>query len=108
MLLHDVADPLLEGAKLSLYHGNKMLANLLFVLFRATFIVTRDFIYTKRVVLFIFYWEDHFNYAKAEFFFYLLSFLQLLHFVLTALILKMAWGLIVTRQTSDDIREKEE
>ena len=108
MLLHDVADPFLEGAKLSLYHGHKALANLLFVLFSTTFIITRDFIYTKRVILFIFYWKEHFNYAKSDFFFYLLSFLQLLHFVWTALILKMVWGLIVTHQTSDDIREKEE
>jgi ceramide synthetase len=108
MLLHDVADPFLEGAKLSLYHGNQTLANILFGLFSTIFMVTRDFIYTKRVILFIFHWKSQFNYVKADFFFFLLCFLQLLHFIWTALILKMVWSLIVTRQTSDDIREKDE
>ncbi len=51
MLLHDVADPFLEFAKLSLYSGYETLANISFGLFTASFIYFRDYLYPRHIIL---------------------------------------------------------
>ncbi len=51
MLLHDIADPLMEAAKLSLYLGFQDLANYIFIAFAVVFIALRDVVYPLYVIL---------------------------------------------------------
>lgn len=50
MILHDVADPLMELAKILLYLEQTVLANLVFTFFAAVFIVLRDYIYPRYII----------------------------------------------------------
>lgn len=108
MILHDVADPLMEVAKLFLYHQMQRAADIFFILFSAVFIYTRDYIYTKRCVLFLLMNKHKYDYVKKDFFFVLLCFLQILQYIWTVMILKMLLFAVINKKASDDIREKEE
>lgn len=50
MILHDLADPIMELAKISLYLKYEMAANVIFAVFAATFIVLRDYIYPRYII----------------------------------------------------------
>jgi len=51
MVLHDMADPWMEAAKLALYAGHQDLANVLFAIFAAVFAISRLYYYPKFVLL---------------------------------------------------------
>lgn len=108
MILHDVADPLMEVAKLFLYHKNQRMADTFFVTFSAVFIFTRDFVYTKRIIWFLFQHKHKYDYIMKDFFFGLLSFLQVLQWIWTVMIVKMLFCAVINKRASDDIREKDE
>ncbi len=51
MVLHDMADPWMEAAKLSLYAGNQDMANVLFAIFAIVFAISRLYYYPKFAVM---------------------------------------------------------
>ncbi len=59
LLCHDVADPFLEIAKIANYKGRAVLANVLFVVFALTFIISRNIIYPAYIVSSTFYYCFH-------------------------------------------------
>ena len=105
MILHDVADPLIEIAKLFLYHKMQRMADIFFIIFSAVFAYTRDYIFTKRSVLFLLQNKDQTNYVKKDFFVVLLCFLQILQYIWTVLILKMLVCAVINKKAPEDIRE---
>ncbi|KAI5172522.1 very-long-chain ceramide synthase [Nematocida sp. LUAm3] len=63
MLLHDVADPWMEAAKITVYLGYQSLGNVLFLIFSIMFIVPRIFIYAYMIIIpgyfFLFEYGSH-------------------------------------------------
>lgn len=50
LLLHDIADPWMEIAKLCFYNKLKMLSNVFFIIFASTFIYSRVYIFPRYIV----------------------------------------------------------
>ncbi len=51
LILHDIADPLMEIAKLCFYNKLKILSNIFFVIFASTFIYTRVYIFPRYIIM---------------------------------------------------------
>lgn len=67
MLLHDVADPIMEIAKISLYLGYEWLANIFFACFMVVFIVLRDFVYPRHIIwnTYLLLWENQYEFRHV-------------------------------------------
>ncbi|KAJ3338913.1 Ceramide synthase 6 [Gonapodya sp. JEL0774] len=57
MILHDISDPFMELAKAANYMGAQLAANVLFVCFAVTFIVSRMYVYPKYVLGGVLLWQ---------------------------------------------------
>lgn len=86
ILLHDLADPLLELAKLVLYTGNEMLANLVFGLFALVFVITRDYAYPRYILWNTWFQLEANNYKHRHLTMTCLISLWLLHLFWTLLV----------------------
>ncbi|KAH6593832.1 hypothetical protein BASA50_007058 [Batrachochytrium salamandrivorans] len=114
LTLHDASDPLMELAKMSLYTGRKMAADIFFVLYAAVFIGSRLVIYPLYVASSVrkyAYWTDgselptYYMHYAAE---YSLWTLQALHIYWGYLILSMLANAIFNKGVSDDVRSKDD
>lgn len=94
MFIHDISDPIMEGAKFNLYLHNMKIANILFVIFGIVFIIMRIFIYPIFIILPIFYYAYLFNCKMFLFFCLTLVILYILHVLWSRIIIKMACKLI--------------
>ncbi|KAJ3367368.1 Ceramide synthase 3 [Kappamyces sp. JEL0680] len=112
--LHDIADPWMEIAKLTLYSGRQQAADVLFGVFALAFIVTRNIIFPFGVILSIPKYARHpdgtmmpsngMNYALQVG----LWTLECLHCYWGSLIVAMAYKAIVKGKIEDDIRNVDE
>lgn len=109
MLVHDIADPIMEIAKLFLYHGYKRLADLFFLIFAVVFVVTRDYYFLVNIVLFVcrHVWLG-IGWVQMPYFAFLLGSLQVMQFIWTAMIARMAVTAIITKKTPKDVREEDD
>lgn len=92
MAIHDVADVPLEGARMAKYCNKQKLADFIFAIFTVVWIYTRCYLLPKRVLYYSTYAALEFiNMYPAYYIFNgLLCCLQLLHFVWTYIIIKIA------------------
>lgn len=106
MIIHDLSDPLMEAAKLALYRGQSLLANILFVAFAASFFYLRDFFFTNVVVFSMwgFWWNR--SHPDAFIFCILLSALQVIQWIWSWMIAKMILNAVIQGKTQSDIREQ--
>lgn len=113
ILLHDIADPIMELAKLNLYTRNTKTADFLFAVFALVFIATRNIIYPFYVIASVLkycYWEDGTsmpNFPIHMTFITSLSVLAIMHVYWGALILNMVYLAITEKGVADDIRNIE-
>ncbi|KAJ3037972.1 hypothetical protein HDV00_001175 [Rhizophlyctis rosea] len=119
LLLHDASDPIMELAKMCLYSGQKMLADILFAAFAVVFIITRNIIYPIYVIASIpqYAWVERDGKSipipennpgiRASALFGM-SVLEVLHIYWAFLILKMAKKAIVDKGVGDDTRNEED
>lgn len=114
LVLHDISDPLMELAKMSLYSGQKNFANFWFSCFALSFLFTRCIVFPLTVLYPCFsYLASPEGYAKAQLLpgWWLpligLCGLQLLHFFWGSLIVKMVVDTLVNGDVGDDIRDEE-
>ena len=106
MLLHDISDPLMEMAKLFLYSNQQFLANLFFMLFSFTFMITRDIIYPICIISPLFYNTEATKHVQyLEVYIGALSTIAFLNLFWTLLILKMIQGHLTKGNVEGDIRE---
>lgn len=130
LILHDVSDIFLEGAKLCRYAGLDSLTNSAFATFALVFFVSRLVIYPLRILYAIYRWypmtlawnvysctglldsgcqpELVFRFPLAIWWFGLLGTLQILHIYWFALIARMIVRAISTNHIEKDIRSDEE
>lgn len=106
MLVHDLADPFMEAAKTLLYAGYPTIADGVFAMFAAAFIIPRDWIYPLYVIGPLFYvehtkWVPHYERYACS-----LVIIFLLDLYWSVLILKMVWAHWKTGTVQDDIREE--
>lgn len=108
LLLHDISDPLMEGAKIALYLGYQKTANGLFCLFAVIFMLMRLVFYPIWVSGFIYYeafsklWPTHIVIVVI-----CLVLLQIMHVIWSALIIIMATSFLRGRKIRD-IRSRNE
>ena len=50
LLLHDIADPWMEIAKICFYNKLKTFSNIFFVIFASTFIYSRVYVYPRYII----------------------------------------------------------
>ena len=114
LLLHDVSDPIMEIAKMSLYCGKKAAADFFFVVFALVFILSRNVFYPFYVLTSIQeygVWQDGTPLPTAPVRYSAevgLWILELMHIYWAFLILKMAVGAILNKGVSDDIRDEDD
>lgn len=118
LLIHDIPDILLEGAKCLNYtakaKGNAWLQPIvdgIFVIFMLTFFVTRLMIFPKQILYSVV--VDGIEYFGCDwfgcyFFIGLLSALQCLHIFWFYLIARMAYRLVVVGEVEKDVRSDDE
>lgn len=102
MVLHDVADPVLEVAKLCNYFGFRLAANVVFSVFAAVFIYTRNYLFPKKILLVV--WRARGKYYLVDLFFALLASLEVIQLIWSAVIVRMALRI---NQINGDPREAE-
>lgn len=112
MLIHDIADPIMEIAKLFFYSNYQAMANLAFAAFAFAFILTRDFIFPYYVVLtavkdylYVPGLTDEGNCPYFIFPLATLFVLQFLHLVWSGMIVKMVVETLHNNGVKGDIRE---
>ncbi|KAJ3101626.1 Ceramide synthase 3 [Phlyctochytrium planicorne] len=116
LLLHDLADPVMEVAKMYIYTGNQKMADTFFALFALVFIFTRNFIYPVYVIssipLYAFHSDGRYiPYGNAYIYFFCLGCLGVLcsiQFYWGSLIVKMAVKAVVEKKVDGDIRDEDE
>ena len=106
MFLHDMSDPLMEMAKLFLYAGNEFLANVFFVLFSVTFIISRDFIFPICLIAPLTYNEIGRQVPYIDVYIVALSTIGVLNIFWSYLILSMIKRHIISGDVKGDIREE--
>lgn len=108
MILHDLADPFMEIAKLFFYSKSMGFANGFFAIFALVFIITRDYYYPFMVVA-----QSFLDYYRVLTYFdavflsipIFLCVLQVLHLFWTVLILRMVADSFRNNGVQGDIRE---
>jgi sphingoid base N-palmitoyltransferase len=105
MLLHDASDPFMEAAKAALYCNYQNLANIFFVIFSCTFMLTRDFIYPICIIAPLYYSAESAMVKHIELYIAALSVIGVLNFFWTYLILSMIKRNILSGDVKGDIRE---
>ncbi|KAJ3088187.1 Ceramide synthase 5 [Phlyctochytrium bullatum] len=115
LLLHDVADPLMEAAKLCVYTGRQGWADALFAVFAGTFVVTRNGVYPYVIAAVPrFAWHADgrvMPYGRWEVFGGCLACLGVLvsvQFYWGSLIVRMAIKAFVDKKVEGDIRDEDE
>lgn len=109
MFIHDISDPIMEGAKFNLYLQNMRIANVFFVIFGIVFIIMRIIIYPSFIILPISYYAYIFNSKIFIFLCFTLAILLILHILWSRIIIKMACKLIMKDELlqADDREEIE-
>lgn len=107
MILHDIADPWMEAAKISVYSGHQTLGNILFLIFTLAFIIPRVFVYVFLVLIpgYFFLWE-YASFILVPIWSLLLG-LFLLNLYWSTLILRMLFGFLFKGAVEKDIRDIE-
>ncbi|KAI5191997.1 very-long-chain ceramide synthase, partial [Nematocida minor] len=107
MLLHDISDPWMDSAKISVYLGYQSLGNVLFIIFAGMFIIPRIFIYLYMVLFpgYGFLWE--FGSMLLVPIWGLLLGVFLLNSYWSVLIIRMAVEFIKKGKIEKDIRDVE-
>ncbi|XP_071803833.1 ceramide synthase 6-like [Asterias amurensis] len=103
MVIHDISDIFLEGAKIANYSGYSILAHIFFVTFAVVFFFTRIIVYPYWIIYSVFV-ESHEiigAYPSKYFFSLLLSVLYLLHIYWFSLIVIMVYGGLKARKKLD-------
>ncbi|KAI9208056.1 TLC domain-containing protein [Polychytrium aggregatum] len=114
ILIHDISDPLLHVAKLFLYCGHQLIADIVFPMFAVVFIVSRVIIFPRFIIWPIPYNAYHPDGQRTPWgredilfgFIGLLWSLECLHVYWTYLILKVAVQQILLGKIEKDIREE--
>lgn len=105
MLLHDVSDPFMETAKVFMYCKHQFFANIFFVIFATTFIISRCVIYPICAVAPLFYSKNTELAPGFLPFRHGLCVIQVLDLFWSYLILKMIARHIIYGDVKGDIRE---
>lgn len=105
MTLHDISDPWMESAKISVYLGYQTVGNILFVIFTAMFIIPRIFIYIYMIVIpgYNFLWE--FGSMLLVPIWILLICVFILNFYWAILIVRMVITFLKKGRVEKDIRD---
>ena len=114
LVIHDFADPFMELAKMSLYSGRQLMANLWFAAFSLSFLVTRWILLPFVVIYPCFHYvatDDGWQKAQLLPGWWLplagLCGLQALHLFWGSLLIKMVIETLVNGDVGDDIRDEE-
>lgn len=113
MILHDVSDPFMELAKMSLYAGRQNQANAMFALFAVVFLISRWVVYPMWILYPCFSFAlSEYGSGKARYLFpnywiglLMMLSLQILHIIWGALIVKMIVEALTKGNVQDDIRD---
>jgi len=110
LILHDISDIFLEGAKLFVYQKKTMIADILFGCFAVIFLITRDVMFPWMVlhtalVKSMWLFEPYFAYYWFNAF---LMVIQILNWFWSFTILRMAYRLLTTSDLGDDARSDAE
>merc|ERR1711981_679829 len=110
LILHDVCDIFLEGAKLFVYAKKTQIADISFGVFAVTFIIPRDFMYPYMVlhtswVKSMWLYTPYFAYYAFNAF---LMIIQILNWFWSYTLLRMAYRLLTTNELGDDDRSDAE
>ncbi|KAI3652519.1 hypothetical protein MP228_001944 [Amoeboaphelidium protococcarum] len=116
LVLHDISDPIMELAKLSMYAQKQNYANGFFATFAAVFLVSRCVVFPLTVLQpCVRYLVSTYGYTKAmtlmpqfPVFLVLLSILQILHVYWGSLIVKMIYDALTKGNVGEDIRDEDE
>ncbi|KXS18068.1 longevity-assurance protein [Gonapodya prolifera JEL478] len=116
MILHDISDPFMELAKAANYMGAQMAANILFVSFAISFIVSRMYVYPKYVLGGVIYDSvysegDHIGFGDNTIvytFLIPLLVLQALHAFWSFLIVRMIVDSIIAGGVEGDVRDDDD
>lgn len=105
MALHDIADPWMEAAKLSVYFGHQTVGNVLFLVFTFVFIIPRVVVYVFLILIpgYSFLW-DYGSTLLVPIWSLLVS-IFLLNVYWSTLILRMLFGFIFRGKVDKDIRD---
>lgn len=107
MLLHDLADPFMELAKMFLYCGNELGANFSLAVFTGTFMYTRNWVFPRHIIWTIWSQSEANIYPFYRVTLSCLCTLAVLHVYWAGLILKIFYQNFVAGETTGDIREEE-
>ena len=105
MILHDVADPLMELAKLFNYVKYKRCADVTFLLFMATFIYLRVYIFPRHIIYAAWRFRILMNLPSIKNTFFCFLCLWCLHIFWAVLILKVFKNAIWEGDDKGDVRE---
>jgi len=107
LVLHDMADPLLNGAKLANYSGRSTLSSLIFLVFMVVFFLSR-LVYFPFVVgscLYVsIYGDIPYSFVMTSF----LGVLLIMHAVWFSIIARMAYKLVYTGDLGGDARSDDD
>jgi len=104
VLITDLSDPLLEGAKVIQYMGGQKIADVLFTIFAVLFIVLRDIIFPYVITFPAF--SESWDYPGTNVLRKLVVLLQAIFLYWTYIILAIAWRLVIGKG-AEDIRDNE-
>jgi TLC domain len=108
MILHDVSDPWMESAKLTVYLGYQRLGNVLFGIFTAAFIIPRIVVYPLFILVPGWGYMNEYRDVRLVPIYCLLMAVFLLNCYWAVLILRMLVEFIKRGNVERDIRDQEE